>query len=655
MKKGILLLSLILFTLLAQAQFSKLVDFQNKYVGTQPFGGLTFSVNHDTLFGMTNGGGAFGGGNIYSTHVGGYAFDTIHSFDMAFTSGSNPYGALTLSGGKLYGMTSGYGTYGHGNVFSMNPNGTGYTDLYDFTDSIGDAPNGSLVISGNIMYGTTTTRGDTAMGYGSVFSIHTDGTGVKKLVEFTGANGHMPCADLVLSGNVLYGMTSYGGLNGHGRIFSVHTDGSNFTSLYDFSNANITPIGSLSISGNRLFGCIGSAGLYNKGFIFSIGTNGSGFRDIFDFNGTNGQNPMGAPCIAGKTMYGTTCNGGANTYGTIYSIDTNGTNFNALYSFTNQDGEQARARLIKWGNTLYGTSVVGGAHGNGTVFKFTVSPLSVPICMVTSDDSSHHNMVIWQKQANMRIDSFFIYRETTSNTYKKIGAQPYSALSEFVDTVSAKYFPFSGNPNAGTYRYKLQARDSSGNYSLLSPYHNTLFVTQSGGTFNWNQYTVEGDSIPLPSISAYVLYRDDNSTGVWHQIVGVSGTQTTATDPNFSSFPNGSWRVETVWNITCTPTAKSYSSSKSNIKGKGLGSGIASYFLANPLSVFPNPATSSLSITGIKGETHIKLIDLLGKTVLEMNAQSTLILDISYLPEGVYTLVADCHNARAFQKVVVTK
>jgi uncharacterized repeat protein (TIGR03803 family) len=499
------------------------------------------------------------------------------------------------------------------------------------------------------MYGTTTLHGGGMNGYGSVFSIHTDGTGVKQLVAFTGSNGRLPCQNLVLAGNVLYGMTTYGGANGNGRIFSVHTDGTSFTSVYDFNNSNIQPLGSLSISGNNLYGCIGQAGLNNLGFVFTIHTNGTGFRDIFDFNGTSGSNPVGAPVISGQNLYGTTTSGGLNTYGTIFSMDTSGQTFHVLYSFSHADGTDARAQLTINGTMLYGTAATGGINGNGTIFSYKVQPLTIPICMVSVDDSSKHNMVIWQKQTGMAIDSFIIFRETSSNLYQKIGARPYSALSEFVDTVQSKYFPFTGDPNSGTYRYKLQIRDSSGNYSLMSPYHNTLFVTKNAGTFTWNQYVIEGDTIPLPAITAYVLYRDDNSTGSWHQVTAVSGSQTTVTDPAYASFPNGSWRVETTWGITCTPTARTFSSSLSNIMGRGYINGIESLSSFVSFGINPNPVNDEImvSVSSVSGTKIVKIYNLLGEIIFSSSFQDTQSsLYVSNLKSGIYTIEVS-NGARA--------
>src|SRR3989442_1026087 len=52
---------------------------------------------------------------------------------------------------------------------------------------------------------------------GGVFSTNSDGAG---------PNG------LILSGDTLYGTTSFGGTSGVGTVFKVNTDGTGFTTLY---------------------------------------------------------------------------------------------------------------------------------------------------------------------------------------------------------------------------------------------------------------------------------------------------------------------------------------------------------------------------------------------------------------------------------------
>ena len=108
-----------------------------------------------------------------------------------------------------------------GTVFKLNTDGSGFTTLHNFTGgSDGAFPEGSLILSGSTLYGTTLSRG--VSGYGTVFSLNTDGSGFMTLHAFTGGtDGSGPQAKLILSGNTLYGTASRGGLSGNGTVFSI--------------------------------------------------------------------------------------------------------------------------------------------------------------------------------------------------------------------------------------------------------------------------------------------------------------------------------------------------------------------------------------------------------------------------------------------------
>jgi uncharacterized repeat protein (TIGR03803 family) len=76
-----------------------------------------------------------------------------------------------------------------------------------------------LILSGNTLYGTATIGGT---GFaGTVFTLSTDGTGYTNLYNFTGGDdGSEPYGSLILSENILYGTTFGGGVNGSGTVFS---------------------------------------------------------------------------------------------------------------------------------------------------------------------------------------------------------------------------------------------------------------------------------------------------------------------------------------------------------------------------------------------------------------------------------------------------
>ena len=100
-------------------------------------------------------------------------FNLLHSFlDAGNSDGSFPqYGAPTVSGSTLYGMTVQGGSSDSGAAFKMNTDGTGFTLLHTFTGggSDGSFPYGSLTLDGSTLYGMTGFGGVNNLG--TVFSI----------------------------------------------------------------------------------------------------------------------------------------------------------------------------------------------------------------------------------------------------------------------------------------------------------------------------------------------------------------------------------------------------------------------------------------------------------------------------------------------------
>jgi len=316
-----------------------------------------------------------------------HTFPTIPSYFLEFhASGS------VISGNTLYGTTWIGGCSGAGTVFSMNINGSNFMALYTFTNgSDGANPVGSLVISGSTIYGTTESGG--ASGYGTIFSVNTNGSNFTTLYGLSGFGGNLDgnSDNMVLSGDSLY---LYGTLNsGYGAVLSLNTNGSDFTTLYSFTNASDgeVPEGSLVVSGGTLYGMTYSGGSYFQsgylgspgyGTVFSLNTNGSNFTTLYSFsNGDDGANPAAGLILSESTLYGTTESGGNLDGGTLFSLKTNGHDFTTLYSFTNlNDGDFANAGgLILSGNTVYGTINAGagevyGVNTDGTGFKVLAIP-----------------------------------------------------------------------------------------------------------------------------------------------------------------------------------------------------------------------------------------------------------------------------------------
>ncbi len=261
------------------------------------------------------------------------------------------------------------------------------TKYQAITNADGYNSTAHLVLSGNVLYGTTQEGGTN--GYGTVYSVHTDGTCYRVLYEFTGgADGAIPHQDLVVSGDMIYGTVGRGtNLSTGGSIFSLTTNGDNFSTIYTFltngdepDGALGNPNGGLTLCNGTLYGTAYQGGITNAGSIFSVTTNGY-FSLLHLFEpGTDGENPLGVLALTNGTLYGTARNGGTNGViaGTVYSISTNGQNFTVLHTFNNlengsSDGHSPQGGVILCGNMLYGTTLVGGTYNRGTIFAISTN------------------------------------------------------------------------------------------------------------------------------------------------------------------------------------------------------------------------------------------------------------------------------------------
>jgi uncharacterized repeat protein (TIGR03803 family) len=160
-------------------------------------------------------------------------FKVVHNFTCsgngfptcAGGAGATPdHGTLVQSGTTLFGLTANGGKYGNGVVFSVQTNGKHFKVLQHFGrpgSNDGINPLGSLLLDGSTLYGTTKSGGN--KGHGSVFRINTDGTGYDRIWDFQGGptDGQRPDDDVILIGNTLYGMTEAGGQCGFGAIFAL--------------------------------------------------------------------------------------------------------------------------------------------------------------------------------------------------------------------------------------------------------------------------------------------------------------------------------------------------------------------------------------------------------------------------------------------------
>ena len=406
-----------------------------------------------------------------------------------------------------------------------------------------------------------------------------------------------------------------------------------------------------------------------NGQISVIGSNACGTGDTVRLPITVNPLPINNGSINGVSTIGVCPTPGNLTYAISPAIS-NASSYNwTLPTGASVVGGNGNDTIIvAYTNTIAGgfnQISVTGTNGCGTTSASTYSvfvntPTAPQLCMVTVDSASTHNILYWDKTAVLNADSFKIYREDVTNVYTHIGTVHYNALSEYHDMDPV------ANPNTTTKRYKISAIDSCGNESAMSPWHNTIYITDNGsGQFSWiNLYLIEPSTNP---VNNYVLMVDSLNNGNWVQIASTAGNQHNLNDVHYANYASvANWRIETIWGISCLSTARSIGMgaqaavvrSKSNISNnRGQSTGIKN--IANDkVGVYPNPTTGNLTIrfaNATQGKTNIKVLSLLGEEVLNENVTSTTELhniDLSNYQSGTYLVQITNGNSTVTKRIV---
>jgi uncharacterized repeat protein (TIGR03803 family) len=132
-----------------------------------------------------------------------------------------------------------------GCVFKTEKDGSGYTALHIFGGKRGYGPD-SLVADNGVLYGVTTWGGPDyrrsadghSRGHGVVYRLNIDGSGFRVLHYFKGADGRQPHGALLLREGMLYGVTQAGGRRDMGVLFRLPAAGGPIQTLVEFDHAD---------------------------------------------------------------------------------------------------------------------------------------------------------------------------------------------------------------------------------------------------------------------------------------------------------------------------------------------------------------------------------------------------------------------------------
>jgi hypothetical protein len=276
---------------------------------------------------------------------------------------------------------------------------------------------------------------------------------------------------------------------------------------------------------------------------------------------------------------------------------------------------------------------------------------SIPICMVTVDNTNK-NVIVWEKPATVQpIDSFRIYREIAS-VFKHIGSMSYAALSTFTDMTTGV------NPNIAAYKYEISVVDTCGNESSLSSFHKTIHVSMGpaspcGYNLIWNDYT------GFPT-TQYLIYRDSAKTG-WKIVDSLSFGNTSWTDGTcYVSTDTVAYLIEAVNPVGCNPSIKnpqpmtSIGSTRSNTQQNFSNTSVTEILNVLSFEVSPNPSSGKFTIKN--DELHmnnyeVKIYNVFGEKVYTRSNSNE--IDLSSQPKGIYFIEMISGEQRQSKKIVL--
>ncbi len=269
------------------------------------------------------------------------------------------------------------------------------------------------------------------------------------------------------------------------------------------------------------------------------------------------------------------------------------------------------------------------------------------VCIVSVDQATGKNTVVWEKTGGLGIDSFKVYRETSiTGVYQLIRQQPFGNFSTYTDGQS--------NPQQSSDRYVVTVVDACGE-SPYSAAHRTIHLTSNVGINNevnliWNAY--EGFTYP-----SFNIYRGSSLLNM--QLLTQVSSGTFSYTDLIPPAPPLYYEIEVVNPQGCVPTAKTddYSSSLSNI------------IQLNALSIEENkPDIISVYsyVNDANGQTvlHInfskqpsgilKVYDVSGREVFAVNNVNTTEIQLpNTLSSGVYVADINTGNYNMKSKVLV--
>lgn len=282
-----------------------------------------------------------------------------------------------------------------------------------------------------------------------------------------------------------------------------------------------------------------------------------------------------------------------------------------------------------------------------------VNPLRQDICVITVDEATTTNLVVWEKVQTIGIDYYNIYRETsTQGEYVLIDTVRASNISIFNDVIAS--------PMERSWSYKISAVNICGTESPLSTAHRTIHLDlldlgNNSVQVNWNAYLGT-------AFTDYIVWRYTTANG-WEQAGTVPNNTLTFTDPVDYATPGLDYMVEFALSTPCSAEkAQDFNTVRSNRErgqfaageGTGNSSNSISENYLNTIQFYPNPTSDKLVFIQ-EGTEKIsyKIVSLSGQLMQTTeSSQSVTTIDLSNLTAGVYLVELKINDTKITKRVV---
>ena len=273
-------------------------------------------------------------------------------------------------------------------------------------------------------------------------------------------------------------------------------------------------------------------------------------------------------------------------------------------------------------------------------FDFTTPIYPPSICIVTVATKTEKNLIVWDRKSGMNIAKYNVYK-FSGNAKSLIGSVAFNEVSQFIDESSA--------PTVKSERYCITVVDSLGRESNYSPYHQTINIFQNSQGLIFTQYTDESNQF-IPEWY-YVIAGDDSSN-----ITIIDSLQSFQTIYN-KALPQRYVRFGVKKNPACSPAilkAESgpYAQSLSNIVEYKVNK--ISSLNNEAITLFPNPASNYVTISGMSKEAVISISNLSGQIIYLSNSRSSdLTIDLTEFAKGCYLLTIQSSDRCVVKKLLV--